>query len=375
MLRLFQAMLVLASALAIGAEAAEPKIPIIHCTDLCHPHDDPDDHYDLACLFALTEFDIKGIVLDLGEHQATRPGRPAIEQMMHITGRQVPYAVGLSKPLRSLDDQALEEAGKFQGGVELVLSLLRNSSEKVLLHCTGSCRDLAAAFNRQPRLFQEKVKAIYMEAGNGPGGEQNEYNVSLSPLAYLRLLESGLPVYWCPCFGKDGYGTYYEADQPTVVGACTQPVQNYFVYCLTKSKEDPIAFLDSGPHPLPTGRRAMWCTAPMLHAAGRKIYQRGPDDFVALTPHNAEQAGLAGKAVDAFQFVPVRVHAERLPASGESHGQPVGLKLGSDLNPAQAASNRIFRATDPRYGKILASCLKNLLAELNGLSRVRQTPQ
>ena len=282
---------------------------------------------------------------------------------MHITGRKAPYAIGLSKPLRSRDDKALEETEEFQGGVQLLLSLLRNANDKVLLHCAGSCRDVAAAFNREPGLFREKVKAIYVEAGNGPGGEQNEYNVLLSPFAYLRLLESGLPIYWCPCFGKDGYETHYGADQPKVVGACTRPVQNYFVYCLTKSSEDPIAFLNSGPHRLPTGERAMWCTAPMLHAAGRKIYQRGPDDFVALAPGDAAKAGLAEKAVDAFHFVPVRLNAESFSGVSKS-GQPVNLKLGSELNPVQATNIRVFRVTDPRYGKILASCLKNLLAEL-----------
>ncbi len=364
MLRLFCTMLVLVLALVVRGQAVAPKVPIIHSTDLCHPHDDPDDHYDLACLFALAEFDIKGIILDLGEHQATRPGRPAVEQMMHITGRKTPYAFGLSRPLRSRDDKALDEAEQFQGGVQLLLSLLRNSKEKVVLHLAGSCRDVAAAFNREPELFKAKVKAIYVEAGNGPGGEQNEYNVLLSPFAYLRLLESGLPIYWCPCFGRDGYETHYVADQPTVIGACTRPVQNYFVYCLTKSREEPIAFLDSGPRPLPAGGRAIWCTAPLLHAAGRKIYQRGPDDFVALTPDNAEKAGLAGKAVDAFQFVPVRVKVERLPEVGEKRKQPLNLKLASELNPAQVTNSRIFRSTDPRYGKILASCLKNLLAEL-----------
>ncbi len=256
MSRFFQTMLVIALALVIRVQAAEPKIPIIHSTDLCHPYDDPDDHYDLACVFRSAEFDVKGIILDLGEHQATRPGRPAVEQMMHITGRRAPYAIGLSKPLRSPDDKALEEAEQFQGGVRLLLSLLRNSHDKVLLHLAGSCRDVAAAFNREPGLFREKVKAIYVEAGNGPGGEQNEYNVLLSPFAYLRLLQSGLPVYWCPCFGKDGYETHYGADQPTVIGGCARPVQNYFVYCLSKSKEDPLVFLDSGPHPLPAGERA-----------------------------------------------------------------------------------------------------------------------
>jgi len=102
-------------------------------------------------------------------------------------------------------------------GVQLILSVLRDAKDKVVLHTTGSCRDVAAAFNREPELLRQKVKAIYMEAGNGPDGNQNEYNVSISPLAYARLLESGLPIYWCPCFGKDGYGTHYTADQSAVV--------------------------------------------------------------------------------------------------------------------------------------------------------------
>ena len=89
MMKLFPAMLLLASAFAAAA-SAEPKIAIIHSTDLCHPHDDPDDHYDLACLFALGEFDVKGIILDLGEHQATRPGRPPVEQMICIAGARPP---------------------------------------------------------------------------------------------------------------------------------------------------------------------------------------------------------------------------------------------------------------------------------------------
>jgi len=193
---------------ALCAQAAAEKVSILHSTDLCHPHDDPDDHYDLACLFALTEFDVKGIVLDRGEHQAARPGRPPVEQMMHITGRRAPYAIGLSQPLRKRDDKALEQPEVFQGGVRLILSVLRDAKEKVVLHTTGSCRDVAAAFNREPELFKQKVKAVYMEIGNGPDGDQDEFNVRLCPLGYAGLLESGLPIYWCPCFGTDGYGTF-----------------------------------------------------------------------------------------------------------------------------------------------------------------------
>ena len=63
----------------VAFAARKPKIPIIHSTDLFHPHVDPDDHFDLATLFAVKEFDIKGIVLDNhGSDQMTgAAGRPS----------------------------------------------------------------------------------------------------------------------------------------------------------------------------------------------------------------------------------------------------------------------------------------------------------
>ena len=209
--------------LASPVLAAEPKIPILHSTDLLHPYDDPDDHYDLATVFAMPEFDIRGIVLDQGvepQGQLKRPGQVPVQQMFRLTGRKTPVAIGLTNLLRSRDDKALDQGEQFQGGVKLILLALRQSPEKVILHLAGSCRDAAAAFNREPELLRAKVRAVYVEAGNGPDGRQDEWNVKLDPLAYLRLLESGLPIYWCPCFGRDGYATHYEADQSSVLLAC-----------------------------------------------------------------------------------------------------------------------------------------------------------
>jgi hypothetical protein len=339
-----------------AAQAPPARIPILHSTDLFHPHEDPDDHYDLACLFALPEFDIRGVILDMGAEQAKRCGRPAVDQMMKITGRRAPVAIGLGRRLRDRADKALDEPEEFQGAVRLILATLRESREKVTIFTTGSCRDVAAAFNREPALLKEKVRAIYFNIGNGPNEKQDEFNVAYDPAAYLRLFESGLPLYWCPCFGKDGYETHYRADQAGTIGACTEPVRNFFAYALTKSKEEPIAFLASGPHDLPKGPKDMWCTAPMLHAAGRKVYERGPDDFVALPPAEAEKAGLAAKGVPCFDFVPMRATlAEATPAA------PAALRV--DLKPAEP-DGCVFRQTDPRYKKAMASCLKNLLADL-----------
>ena len=245
---------ILASCFAVllccaGIRGAEPKIPIIHYTDLFHPHVDPDDHFDLATLFAIKEYDIKGIVLDNhGSDQVTGGGWPAVEQMMHITGRKAPYAIGLKTKLRKRNDKVLEEAESLQAGVKLMLSVLRESHEKVVINLVGSATDTAAAFNREPELFKDKVRAIYLHAGNGLDGPQPEYNVGLDPMAYARLLDSGLPIYWCPCYGNDGYLTRYDIkEMSTLIGACTKPVQNYFVYCFTLSKDDPIGFLGGGP--------------------------------------------------------------------------------------------------------------------------------
>jgi hypothetical protein len=54
----------------------------------------------------------------------------------------------------------------------------------------------------------------------------------------------------------------------------------------------------------------MWCTAPMFHAAGRRVYERAGGDFVALPPAVADRQGLAGKEVNAYRFVPVRASIE-----------------------------------------------------------------
>jgi hypothetical protein len=348
------------------AAEVEGKLPILYSTDLFHPHDDPDDHFDLATLLALEELDVRGIVLDLGAKQLEKTGRPAVEQMMRITGRRVPCAIGLGRRLQSRVDKALGQPEEFQGGVELILDTLRDCPEKLTIFTTGSCRDVAAAFNRQPDLFRQKVQAVYVNAGNGPAGAQTEYNVRLDPEAYARMFESGLPLYWCPCFGRDGYQTLLRIDQSRVIGACMPSVQNFFVYCLTQSKADPIRFLHSGPHPVPGGQRRIWCTAALLHAAGRRIYQRGADDYVALRPGDARRAGLTEKEVRLFEFLPMRGRAAEEMKEEK-------MQLDVQLNPVDPAGF-VFHVTDDRYEVIIGSCLNNLLAGLGrGGSRDRSS--
>lgn len=339
--------MVLLAFLALGvcaaaemADSVSSKVPILYSTDLYHPHGDPDDHYDLATLFAIDQFDIRGIVIDVRRgDDIANVGREPLEQMMHITGRRVPYAVGLTRDLHDAHDPVLDESEQFQGGVRLILSVLRETRTPVVIFIAGSCRDVAAAFNREPELLRRRVKAIYINAGNYPGQTQWEHNVQQAPVSYFRLFDTGLPIYWCPCWGAASpadrvaasqrfptWGTYYRADQTDVVGACSPSVRNYFVYCLTRSKAEPIGFLSSGTHPLPTGIRQMWCTAPMIHAAGWHVYALEPGQFAALSPERAEARGLDDKRVATFDFIPVRVECARSRADDDS--EPLSANSG-----------------------------------------------
>ena len=62
------AQVLLAGVMPVAADGAEPKrrVPMVYATDLFHPHDDPDDHFDLATVLAMPELDVKAILLDLG---------------------------------------------------------------------------------------------------------------------------------------------------------------------------------------------------------------------------------------------------------------------------------------------------------------------
>ena len=146
---------------AMSAPArAVPAVPVIYCTDLFHPHDDPDDHFDLATLYAMPELDIKGIVLDQGKRQLERPGRIPVSQMNVITGRAVPAVIGLATPLKSPGDKALDQPAEFQRGVEFIVQTLRASPRPVRIATLGSVRDVVAAFNREPGLFRTNVAMV-----------------------------------------------------------------------------------------------------------------------------------------------------------------------------------------------------------------------
>lgn len=268
--------LLLSAAALVAAGTAAAAVPILYTTDLLHPHADPDDHFDIATLFGMPEFDIRGVVFDLGPIGKGRPGIVALEQMMHLTGREVPYAAGLIERLTSPEDTGREQPEEAQRGIELILQTLEESPHPITVFTTGSLRDVAAALNRNEPLCRAKIARIYVNAGHS-GGEE-EYNVKIDPHAYVRVLHSGLPVYLVPCFGVDGYESLWQFTHREVLESACPEIQAFFAYALTKAdpaEREPVKALGEAiPDDVRTGiweqERRMWCTGAFLHAAGRE---------------------------------------------------------------------------------------------------------
>jgi hypothetical protein len=269
------------------------RLSVIYCTDLFHPHDDLDDHFDIACLYAIEEIEIKAIILDQGQKQKERPGSIPISQLNHITGRNVPYASGLSDKLISPEDKGLSQAKEYQDGVELILSTLKTSKEPVSIITVGSLRDIAVGYNRTPNLFKTKVNKLYIFIGEASKKGHIEYNVGLDKNAYIRIMNSGLPIYWVPCFDgglwqNNDRASYWRASHKDLLGRVSDRVMNYFIYALLrKSEKNPIQYLENeinmdGKKKVLSMSRNLWCTAIFAHIAGRRYIRQG-NEFISIS--------------------------------------------------------------------------------------------
>lgn len=248
-----------------------PRVPLLYCTDLFHPHEDPDDHFDLATVYAIPEFDLRGIVLDQGARQDRSPGRIPVSQLNALSGRKVPTGIGLSTPLASPNDQALDQPAAHQSGIRLILNTLRAATSRVDLIAVGSVRDLAAAFNREPALFHRQAGRVMVFIGEASRTDFREYNVGLDPHAFVRLLRSGLNLCWVPCFDgglwqNGGHASFWQATHARLLASAPPELVQYFIYALEKETAEPLGFLRQPVDParrevLFQQTRNLWCAA------------------------------------------------------------------------------------------------------------------
>ncbi|CDN42150.1 nucleoside hydrolase [Paenibacillus sp. P22] len=271
-------------------QAKADPIPVIYVTDLFHPKDDADDVYDLAALYAMPQLDIKGIILEQGRKQDDRSGESTVKQMNYITKRQVPFVKGLADPLLSQTDKAEMQSKDYQGGVEMILSTLRNSPKRVSIVTVGSLRDVAAAYNRDPILFKSKLDRLFVFAGDS-SAEFVEYNVELDPSAYGRMMNSGLNIYWVPCFdggmwSNNGHASFWRTEnQDDLLEGIDPKLTRYFLYNIQEKTDDPIAYLmkkTSFPDlkSVYGDYRNLWCTVVFKSLFG--VYDRDLYDFLPV---------------------------------------------------------------------------------------------
>src|SRR4029077_17588575 len=186
--------------------------PLVHTTDLYRPHGDPDDHWDLATAYALAwrgDLDLLGILTNNPiAHPAygavTRePDVAAVAQLNYLTDRAVPVATGTIWPGKPGEKVREDNLPKELSGVNMLLNILKRSSQPVAITVGGSSQDGAIAGKKEPGLFSEKCAAIYVNAGAGSQNptEQSvdgnvEWNASLNRGAYATMFELPCPIYW-----------------------------------------------------------------------------------------------------------------------------------------------------------------------------------
>jgi hypothetical protein len=331
--------------LAYGNEPhTEPvkRVPVIYSTDLFHAADDPDDHFDLATLFAIPELDIKGVILEQGAKQLQRPGGVAVAQLNKITGRNVPFAIGLSHPLNSARDKGLDQKEEFQKGVELILSTLRDATSPVMIAFVGSARDVVAAYNREPELFKAKVGKVLAHIGEASNPNFMEWNVHLDPYAFEGLMTSDLPIYWVPAFdggvyANGGHASWWITTHRDLLRGASSEVLQYFIYALEVEKSDPLAFLSSAVDPIRKerlfagkqdasivasshdGKRNMWCPPGFTILSGRRIVFDGKK-YTSLPP-TIDSVRDKTHANDLFAFSEVELSVTRYGYGVVSYGK------------------------------------------------------
>lgn len=354
------------------ATAPRPAaVPMLHVTDLFRPHNDPDDHWDLACVYALAHqgrVDLRAILTDYPPAaRNTDPDVLGVAQMNYLTGQAVPVVVGSPRPMRSRDDAQPEATPWEDGGIRALLRLLRESPRPVVISVLGACRDVAVAGRREPALFAKKCAAIYLNAGTGTPDQTKaawlEYNVSLNPAAYAAIFDLPCPIYWMPCFeerpapGQGGpevmeFGTFYRFLQSDILPHLSPRMKNFFAWMYKSGRSaqgDPPPGCDwlrylLGPSDdallarQGTLHRNMWCTAGFLHATGQTVTRDG-----RIVP-------LAGGAPDAvFTFEPIRVQCSDKGVTQWSRD-------------ARARDRFIFRVLDRAgYAAALTTAMKSLL--------------
>lgn len=336
----------------------KPKrpIPVLHLTDLFHPHGDPDDHFDLACIYSLAYqgfIELKGIGIDYPpDFRAGDPALVAVAQLNQICGLNIPTYIGSSKLVSQRNDSLPGLSKRDARGIQFILETLTNSDQPVAITVVGSATDVAAAARREPELFREKCAGVYLNSGatHQAKPEMLEHNVKLNPAAYAAMFDLPCPLYWFPCWHNTEvrepgeWGTFYWMPHQDVFEGVSGPLLSYFWYMFSRSQDPRYLRMlltsppEDGWKKVLTGKRGMWSPASFMTLAQLMITKEGKITETGVSDSN-----------DLFQMVPVQ-------ATCEDNGR-LQWKVAHD------ETNRyLFHILDvPAYSHAMTQAVRSLL--------------
>ena len=232
-------------------------VNVIDVTDLYHPYQDPGDNVDIIAPYAMEEINLKAIILDVtdnfrwpvtqddsGEFSDNSGPREMgiipVNQLNMIFDTDVPCAAAPFQKMKSPDDKMLWAPKFQQQGIDLILKTLRESKEKTDILVFSSLRPVAAAYNRKPELFRDKVGVIHICAGSA-NSNFIEWNINLDRNAAVCLFRSDLPIYIYPCAGEKSpydlscYNTYWKLENMNFIKNMPERLKSYLQYVMTRS--------------------------------------------------------------------------------------------------------------------------------------------
>lgn len=286
------------AAAAVSDDASSPRLSpssLLHQTDLFHPHGDPDDHFDLATLFALHkrgDLYAAGLILDYPpDHRRGDPAVAAIAQMNRFCGSAVPVVVGAQEQMKSLGDTMPELPHEETAAIRFILESLEKAPRPVAITCVGSATDIAVASLRNPELFRTKCAAVLLDAGaafaDPDHPETLEWNVRLNRLAYATCFSLPCPLKWFPCWDiverrvSGERGTFYWLEHAEAFDGISDRLKNFFAFMFEETasplwlKKLDEKIDDQRWGKILADRRGMWSTASVLDAADLAVTRGG----------------------------------------------------------------------------------------------------
>ena len=337
---------------------------LIHITDLYHPHGDPDDHFDLAQIFALAkhgDFELCHIIIDWpAERRRGDPALCAVAQLNLLSGKDVGVTIGANiDKLRGKPELWKDADSKDVKAADKIIDILENSDEKVYITIVGGCLDTAIALARNPQVFREKCAGIILNAGSGTNTSTLEYNVNLGHVEYSAIFSAPCPIYWNPCFdnietGEGIYKTHWRFLMKDVFSKISNELNAYFIYMLTQSTNPKYLRYLSEPSDKQLiaewGEqiRNMWCTG--------SIFDIGE---LTVTPD--------GKLVPADSGIQSVYSYEPIKITCTEEGVTLwsSFEEGTDSSEVQEYPRYIFRINDEeRYASAMTNALAEILKQL-----------